>query len=177
MIITLPRCVPVPNQTWEGVLQGLCLSAQRAPKLSALGLGDLVEVTEERCVDKLDSTDRTVGLLHPYLANGCGPGAAGGCWLPTGAQQLVVIGQTPELAMSWFIGPPVDAFLLPAYSPHNIRDHFGPQNEERGGPGQVLFALDPSDLPPAVLQPIILQLFFRKGASLPHLLKEIRVHS
>ncbi len=89
------RCVHVPNQTWEGALQGLCLSAQRAPQLSALGLGDLVEVTEERCVDKLDSTDRTVGLLHPYLANGSGPGASGGCWLPTGAQKLVVIGQTP----------------------------------------------------------------------------------
>ncbi len=41
----------------------------RAPQLLALGSGDLVEVTEERCIDKLDITDRTAGHLHPYLAN------------------------------------------------------------------------------------------------------------
>ncbi len=75
----LPRCVHVPDQTWKVAQQGPCLSAQRAPQL--LGSGDLVEVTEERCIDKLDITDRTAGHLHPYLANLSGPRAAGGCWL------------------------------------------------------------------------------------------------
>lgn len=52
-------------------------------------------VAEERCVDTPSSNDRVTGLLNPFLANGIGPGVAGVCWLPQGAQLLGLSGPTP----------------------------------------------------------------------------------